>query len=96
MSENPTSPAQPGGGTGLLERTETVTPDYVYEPGDAERFAHYADKNKIMESRVFNIPVQALCGKVWVPQRDPEKFPVCPACKEVYDQMQPGDENPQE
>ena len=30
-------------------------------------------------------PVIALCGKVWVPGRDPEKFPVCPTCKEIYD-----------
>ena len=30
-------------------------------------------------------PVIALCGKVWVPGRDPNKFPVCPICKEIYD-----------
>jgi len=30
-------------------------------------------------------PVIALCGKVWVPGRDPNKFPVCPACKEIID-----------
>ena len=30
-------------------------------------------------------PVVALCGKVWVPGRDPKKFPVCPVCKEIYD-----------
>ena len=29
-------------------------------------------------------PVTALCGKVWTPGRDPEKFPVCPVCKEIY------------
>ena len=27
----------------------------------------------------------ALCGKVWVPGRDPNKFPVCPMCKEIYE-----------
>ena len=27
----------------------------------------------------------ALCGKIWVPNRDPQKFPVCPICKEIYD-----------
>ena len=27
----------------------------------------------------------ALCGKVWVPGRDPNKFPVCPTCKEIYE-----------
>ena len=30
-------------------------------------------------------PVIALCGKVWVPGRDPNKFPICPMCKEILD-----------
>ena len=32
-------------------------------------------------------PVVALCGKVWVPKRDPSQFPVCPDCKRIYDEM---------
>ena len=32
-------------------------------------------------------PVVALCGKVWVPSRAPEKFPVCPECKEVWESL---------
>ena len=34
-------------------------------------------------------PVVALCGKVWVPSRAPEKFPVCPECKEIWESMKP-------
>ena len=30
-------------------------------------------------------PVIALCGKVWVPSRDPKKFPVCPECKRLFE-----------
>jgi hypothetical protein len=30
-------------------------------------------------------PITALCGKVWVPSRDPSRFPVCPECKDIYD-----------
>jgi hypothetical protein len=40
---------------------------------------------------VTGTPVKALCGKVWVPSRDPKKYPVCPACKEIYEQLPPGD-----
>jgi hypothetical protein len=40
---------------------------------------------------VMGTPVVALCGKVWVPTRAPEKFPVCPECKEIWGEMQPGD-----
>jgi len=31
--------------------------------------------------------VVALCGKVWVPSRDPQRFPVCPECKDVWEKM---------
>ena len=57
------------------------------EPGDHERYAHYVRKDKVVESAVMGTPVVALCGKVWVPSRDPEKFPVCPECKEIYELM---------
>lgn len=53
--------------------------------GDEERFAHYVLKEKMTDSAVFGIPLQALCGKVWVPNRDPSKFPICPECKEIYE-----------
>jgi hypothetical protein len=71
-----------GTSTGLLERTESQE---QVEPGDHERFAHYVRKEKIMESALSGKPVVALCGKVWVPGRDPNKFPVCPVCKEIYE-----------
>lgn len=56
-----------------------------YQAGDHERYAHYVNKNKIVESAVLGSAVEALCGKIWVPSRDPQKFPVCPTCKEIYE-----------
>ncbi|TMQ90214.1 DUF3039 domain-containing protein [Actinomadura soli] len=67
-----------------------VRPDLSHGDGDHERFAHYVKKAKITESAVSGTPVIALCGKVWVPNRDPKKFPVCPECKEIYESMKPG------
>ncbi|WP_084106129.1 DUF3039 domain-containing protein [Demequina sp. NBRC 110056] len=72
----------PQGGTATIERVEQRE---LVEPGDAERFAHYVRKEKIMESAMSGEPVIALCGKVWIPGRDPKRFPVCPACKEILD-----------
>lgn len=69
---------QPGS---LLEETTVES----VEPGDHERYSHYVRKEKIVESAVMGNPVVALCGKVWVPNRDPQKFPVCPECQEIYD-----------
>jgi hypothetical protein len=79
-----------GGGTGVLERELVEQP---VEPGDHERFAHYVRKEKILESAVTGEPVIALCGKVWVPGRDPSKFPVCPTCKEIYESLDAGDDD---
>jgi hypothetical protein len=38
-------------------------------------------------------PVIALCGKVWIPGRDPKNFPVCPKCKEIHSKLKPGDDD---
>jgi len=75
--------------TAVIERERV---EEEVEPGDHERFAHYVRKNKIMESAMSGTPVVALCGKVWVPGRDPKKFPVCPTCKEIFEGLRaPGD-----
>lgn len=86
----PEAPAEPQRQTAVLEREDTRTAPQFSEPGDHERFAHYVRKEKITESAVSGEPVIALCGKVWVPGRDPNRFPVCPACKEIYAEMQGG------
>ena len=94
MSDNPPGPPQaptpqvnpaPAGATEVLERQQTAV-----EPGDAERFAHYVRKDKIVGSAVSGKPVVALCGKVWVPKRDPSRFPVCPVCQEIYQSIDKG------
>jgi len=48
-------------------------------------------KDKLTAAMVEGTPVIALCGKVWVPSRDPQKFPVCPDCKDAWESMNPGD-----
>ncbi|MCH7788998.1 MAG: DUF3039 domain-containing protein [Acidobacteria bacterium] len=59
----------------------------VTEPGDHERFAHYVPKAKLTEAMVNGTAVLALCGKVWVPSRDPGRFPICPECKSIREDM---------
>ena len=49
-------------------------------------------KEKLTEAMVMGTPVVALCGKVWVPSRDPQRFPVCPECKEIWEGF--SDKNP--
>lgn len=73
-----TAPAT-GSGTTTEERTSPQLGD-----GDAEKFAHYVRKEDIVRSAVTGEPVTALCGKKWIPNRNPERFPVCPACSDAY------------
>ncbi len=78
----------------LTVNEQTVAPrlgDPELEEGDHERFAHYVQKDKILSSALEGTPVRALCGKMWVPNRDPKKFPICPECKDIYDGLPDGD-----
>lgn len=75
-------------------RVAETTP--VLEDGDHDRFTHLvlegftpesgefvSVENSVVDAMVNATPVRALCGKVWVPGRDPSRYPVCPTCREV-------------
>jgi len=87
VSELPTTGGTEGGGSTLLEEQTQTNPNYTYEDGDEERFSHYVPKDKLMAAMVDGVPVKALCGKMWVPTRDPDRFPICPNCKDIYEKM---------
>lgn len=88
--DDPFAPSSPGGGpdtatqggTDVLERTWQEN-----APGDSERFAHYVRKERITEAMIAGKPVVALCGKVWIPSRNPDRYPICPTCKAIYENM---------
>jgi len=40
---------------------------------------------KILEARINGTPIEALCGHVWVPSRDPKQLPLCDVCKDIYE-----------
>jgi len=71
-------------------------PEPVMDEGDHERMSHIVLEGykpdegdfvslgtTVVEGMVTGTPVKALCGKVWVPGRDPRRYPVCPTCKEI-------------
>ena len=79
--------------------TELVTTPEV-DHGDDERFTHivlegYTPEkgdfvplgNSVVEGMINSSAVKALCGKVWVPGRDPRKYPICPTCREIAESM---------
>jgi hypothetical protein len=82
----------PGFGTGVLEDERVERDLRTTDDGDHERLSHYVPKGKLMDAMVNGTPVVALCGKVWTPSRDPEKYPVCPECKEIWESMREGND----
>jgi len=79
-------------GVSSLEILDPETIEDLREPGDHERYSHYVLKEKIVESAVTGKSVRALCGKKWIPGRDPMKFPICPICKEIHEGLRKRDE----
>jgi len=70
------------------------------DDGDHDRMAHivlegYTPKGgefvsvgpSVVEGIVNRTPVRALCGKEWVPGRNPARYGLCPTCKEIAESM---------
>ncbi len=80
MSDLQTMPAETI--PNLDEDTETEEPLVAHivkvEPGESATA-------KVLEARIYGSPIEALCGHVWVPARDPKQLPVCQKCKEIYE-----------
>lgn len=70
--------------TAVLEREVVL---HEQDEEKEEHFAHYAEKVSVTEAYVMGTPVQAICGKIFIPHRDPNKFPLCNKCKDVADAL---------
>lgn len=77
-------------------KEDTTTFPITNNDGDHEKFAHYVKKPKgvyqgassyVLDAMVNGYEVEALCGKKWVPTRDPKRFPVCPECQAMVDRV---------
>ncbi len=71
----------------MISRPTTITEERteiaITDDGDHDRYAHYVRKEDIVRANVEGVPVVALCGKKWIPNRDPSRYPVCPTCQEI-------------
>jgi hypothetical protein len=63
------------------QETETGEPtaSHIVKVGPGEDAASI-----VLEARINGTPIEALCGFVWVPSRDPRQLPVCEDCKNIY------------
>lgn len=67
----------------VLDKEETDTTD----SSDSEQFAHYAESSEVTEGYIMGTPVIALCGKIFVPSKDPKNLRVCPICKQIVEAL---------
>lgn len=74
-------------------RPAEVLPDSDITPQTGEPIVAHIVKTepgenaaaKVLEARINGTPLEALCGHVWVPSRDPKQVPMCQKCKDIYD-----------
>jgi hypothetical protein len=80
MTDLETLPATTVPDTEITPETEEPKNAHIVkvEPGESAAA-------KVLQARIEGTPLEALCGFVWVPSRDPKQLPVCQQCKEVYD-----------
>lgn len=71
----------------MTTATELYDATISAEGGDHELLAHYVEADEATRAYVEGVPVIALCGKVWIPSRDPSRYPVCPECREIYERL---------
>jgi len=70
--------------------TTLYIPDARTSRWDSDEYAHIVMKHDQMRGYVAGEPIQALCGKVWVPSRDYEGLPLCQACADERDRLLAG------
>jgi hypothetical protein len=76
--------ATPVSSSDILERPDVRDS----ETGKSDDVFHYVRKDKVAESAVMGTMVVALCGEVFPVTKSPKPgSPVCPACKEIYEQL---------
>ena len=69
-----------GFSTLIEERTEERE---LQDPGSCAHIVK--DPSKVTEAYILGTPVEALCGHVFTPSKDPKALPICDTCKDIAD-----------
>lgn len=67
----------------------TITRPEVGDPAldqGEPKVAHIVEKDKVAAAYIEGTPLTGLCGKVFVPSRDPKKVPPCEPCQDIAKQ----------
>ena len=81
--------------TGPVSETHTI-PDLDAPPSmdlddgaDPADAAHIVSQEDLIHSQITGEPIRALCGKLWVPKRNPDDYPLCQACADLFNAATP-------
>ena len=80
MPDLETLPAETIPDVDEITETDEPTVAHIVKVGPGESAAA-----KVLEARINGTPIEALCGHVWVPSRDPKQLPLCEECKAIYE-----------
>lgn len=73
--------------------TPTTSPVVSESSSDDDSiYAHIIRKSDEMRGYTGET-ITALCGKTWVPSRDPDKFPTCPTCEAILKRIRSAPSN---
>lgn len=71
-----------------MSSTQTLIDPKTSDAETGNELFHYVRKAKIAESAVMGTMVEALCGEIFPVTKVPKPgSPVCPRCKEIYDNV---------
>ncbi len=63
-------------------------PVYQPEPGEHEpEYAHIVRTADLMHSQLTGEAIWALCGHLWIPVRNPDDYPLCSRCADLFARM---------
>jgi len=69
-----------------LDAAPVIELDEGTDDADA---AHIVSQEDLIHSQVTGEPIRALCGKLWIPKRNPDDYPICQACVDVFNAITP-------
>lgn len=84
------------GGTDVLIQPNLTDPETENDNPAVSHFVGplYTDEGKIsgrtriLEAMINGTPIEALCGFVFVPSRNPDNRPICDRCKAIIERQE--------
>ena len=68
--------------------TDVLTRPSPEATRDKDEVAHIVSDENWEKGYIMGEEIEALCGFRWIPSQDPEKYPVCQPCVEIFNNLE--------